>query len=110
MAKKMFLNRQRTTPNAQVPSVSREELESEVAYFSGNNPVSGITEQPHFMIMDETSKHFPKFNATGRTLLIKFRPPGEGQEPIAYLKECVTSLNNFIVDDVRDRDFVGLRI
>ena len=64
MAKKMFLNRERNTPKAQVPSISREEPESEVATSSGNNLVSGIPEQLPFLIFDETSKPFPKFNAS----------------------------------------------
>ena len=62
------------------------------------------------MILDETSKPFPKFNTTGRSLLIKFRSPGEEQEPTAYLKECITALTNYLVKEVNDRDLVGLRI
>jgi len=54
-------------------------------------------------------KSFPKFNATGRSLLIKFNSPGEEQEPTAYLKECIT-LTDYLVDEVPDRDLVGLRI
>jgi hypothetical protein len=42
--------------------------------------------------------------------LIKFRPPSEDAEPTVYLKECITALTNYLVDDVRDRDLVGLRI
>ena len=60
--------------------------------------------------MDETSKSFPKFNATGHGLLITFRSPGEEQEQTAYLKERITALTNYLVHDVRDRDLVGLRI
>jgi hypothetical protein len=62
------------------------------------------------VILDETSKPFPKFNTTGRSLLIKFRSPGEEQEPTAYLKECITALTNYLVKEVNDRDLVGLRI
>ena len=80
IAKKMFLNRERAKPNALVPSINREDPESEVASSSRNNPVSAIREKLTFMISDETTKSFPKFNATGRRLLIKFRTPGEGQE------------------------------
>jgi len=36
--------------------------------------------------------------------------PGEEEEPTAYFKECITSLNKSLVDDVRDRNLVGLRI
>ena len=42
--------------------------------------------------------------------MITFRPPGEGQEPRAYVKECINTLTNSLVDDVRFRVFVGLRI
>jgi hypothetical protein len=35
---------------------------------------------------------------------------GEEQEPAAYLKECITALTNYLVDEVADRDLVGLRI
>ena len=110
MAKKMFLNRERATPTAQAPSISREEKESVVGSSSRNNHVSEIREQLPFMILDETSNFFPKFNASGRSLLIRFRPPGEGQEPATYLKECITALINYLVDDVHDRDLVGLTI
>ena len=109
MAKKLFLNRERATPIAEVPSIRSEEPESEVASCSGNNIVSGIREQLPFFFLDEASKS-PKFNATGRSLLIKFRPTGEGHEPTTYLKECITALTNYLFDDVRHRDMVGLRI
>ena len=58
MAKKMFLKRERATPNAQVPSISREESEAEVGSSSRDNPVSVIHEQLPFMILVETSKFF----------------------------------------------------
>jgi hypothetical protein len=63
-----------------------------------------------FMILDETTKSFPKFNATGRSLLIKFNSRGEEQEPTSYLRECITGLTNYLVDRVPDRDMVGLTI
>ena len=62
------------------------------------------------MILDETSKSFPKFNATGRSLLIKFGPPTQDIEPTVYLKMCISALTNYLVNDVRVRDLVGLRI
>ena len=104
------MNRERVIPTDQVPSISREEPESEVASSSRNSPVSNISEHLPFLILDETSKSFLKFNATGRSLLIKFRPPAEHVEPNVYLKECITALNNYLVNDVRDSDLVGLRI
>ena len=76
MAEKKFLNGERAIANAQVPSVSREEPESEIASSSGNSPLSEIREQLPFLILDETMKSFPKFNSTGRGFLIKFRPLG----------------------------------
>jgi len=60
-----------------------------------------------FRILDE--KSFPKFNTTGRSLLIKFLL-GEEQDPTTYLEECITVLTNYVVDKVPDRDLVGLRI
>jgi hypothetical protein len=60
MAKKMFLKRERATPNAQAPCISREEPEAEVASSRRNNPVSEIREQQPFVILDETSKSFKK--------------------------------------------------
>jgi hypothetical protein len=72
--------------------------------------VSEISEHLPFLILDETSKPFPKFHATGRSLLIKFRPSAEDVERILYLKECISALTNYLVKDVRDRYLVGLRI
>jgi hypothetical protein len=42
--------------------------------------------------------------------LIKFISPGEEQEPTSYLQECITRLTNYLVDQVPDRDTVGLTI
>jgi len=47
---------------------------------------------------------------TGRSFLIKFRPPSEEREPTVYFKEYITELNNYLVDDVRDRYLVRQRI
>ena len=69
-----------------------------------------MSEQLHFLILEETSKSFPKVNATRRSLLIKFRTPGEEQNPTTYLWECITALTNYLVHDVPGRDLVGLRI
>jgi len=63
-----------------------------------------------FKILDETSKSFRKFNATGRSLLIKFSSPGKDQDRTTYLKERITALTNYLVDKVPDKDLVGLRI
>jgi len=82
-------------PTAQAPSVSREEPLSEVAYTSRNSPMSEIIEQLPFLILDETSKSFPKLSVRGRSLLIKFRPPAEDVETTVYLKECITGLTNY---------------
>jgi len=60
--------------------------------------------------LDEKAKSFPKFNATGRSLLIKFNTPGEEPDPITYLKECITALTNYLLEDVPGRDMVGLKI
>jgi len=51
-----------------------------------------------------------KFNATGRRLLIKFGPPSKEYDPVVYIKERITALTNYLIDDMRDRNLVGLRI
>ena len=104
------MNRERVIHTDQVPSISREEPESEAASSSRNSPVSNISEHLPFLILDETSKSFPNFNETGRSLLIKLRSPAEHVKRNVYLKECITALNNYLVNDVRDSDLVGLRI
>jgi len=103
MAEKVFLNRERAIATAEYPSICRADIPSTTR----NIPVS---EQLLFRIFDQTSKSFPKFNATRRSLLIKFNSPSEEQNPDTYLKECITSLTNYLVDDVPGRDLVGLKI
>jgi len=67
MTKRMFSNRQRAIPTA----LNRDE--EEIAPSSSRNSlVSETTEQLLFKILDETSKSFRNYNATGRSLLIKF--------------------------------------
>ena len=61
-------------------------------------------------ILDQTSKSFLKLIATGRSLLIKFNSPDAEQNSATYLKECITALMNYLVDDVPGRELVGLRI
>ena len=60
--------------------------------------------------MDGSSKTLPNFNTIGRSLLIKFKFRVEDQKPAAYLKKCITALRDYLVNEVADRDFVGVRI
>jgi hypothetical protein len=85
MVKKIFLDRQRAIPTAEVHPVSTGRTESEAGKSDRSTPVSGTADDLPFMILDEATKSFPKFNATGRSLLIKFNFPGEEQEPTSYL-------------------------
>jgi hypothetical protein len=78
--------------------------------FSRISAESEANIQLPFRILDETSKQFPKFNTTGRSLLIKINYPNEKQEPMTYLKECITALTDYLVREVPDRDMVGLSI
>ena len=110
MAQKIFLNRQKANPTTQVPTISRKHTDPAIASSSKNILGSGTSVQLPFRILDETTKSFPKFNETGRSLLIKFDYPGEEQEPTAYLRECITSLTNYLVSEVSGRNLVGLRI
>ena len=77
---------------------------------SRNNSGSETTKELPFLILDETSKSFPKFNTTGRSLIILFKLPGQEREPATYLKECITALTNYLLDAVADRYLVGVRI
>jgi hypothetical protein len=72
--------------------------------------VSETIKQLPFKILVETSKSFPKFNATGRSLLSKFNNPDEELNPTTYRKGCITTLIEYLVDKVPGRDLVGLRI
>jgi hypothetical protein len=111
MAKKLFLNRERAIPFVQVPHVRKDELDTDIASSSvWNSSVAETAVQLPFQILDEISKSFPKFNTTGGSMLIRFRTPGEEQEPTAYLKECITVLTNYLMNEVPDRDLMGLRI
>jgi hypothetical protein len=84
-------------PTARVPSLSSGRAESATASTNRNSLVFYTTVQLPFKILDETSKSFPKFKATGRSMLIKFNSPGEQQELTAYLKECITTLTNYLL-------------
>ena len=111
MTKKLFLNRERAIPFVQVPLVRREELDTEIASSSvWNSSVAETAVQLPFQFLDEASKFFPKFNMTSGSMLIKFKTPGQEQVPTAYLKECITVLTNYLMNEVPDRDLMGLRI
>jgi hypothetical protein len=43
-------------------------------------------------------------------MLINYNSPGEEQDPVGHLKECITALTNYLVGEVPGRDLVGLRI
>jgi hypothetical protein len=104
MAKKLILNRSRAMEAALNRDDNVAPLSSRISTESEANI------QLPFRILDETSKQFPKFNTTGRSLLIKFNNPGEEQEPMTYLKESITALTDYLVREVPDRDMVGLSI
>jgi hypothetical protein len=74
MAKKMFMNRQRAFPTSEVPSLTEGRTEPEASSPDINNPALETAVELPFEILDETSKSYPKFNSTGRSLLIKFNP------------------------------------
>ena len=99
----MFLNRQRDILTTKVPSVSRKHTESLIVSYIRSILGSGTSELLAFRILDETSKSFPKLNATGRSLLIKFNSPGEEQARTAYLREYITAVTSYLVSDVSGR-------
>jgi hypothetical protein len=87
-----------------------EQTEPETVLPDRTSPKHEISDELPFQILDETSKSFPKFNTTGRSLLIKFNSPSEEQDPTTYLRECINGLTNYLVDEVPNRDLVGLTI
>jgi hypothetical protein len=104
-------NRERTIPAAELPSVGRDYRDLGVAFSYGRNSlVTETAVQLPFIILDKPSKSFPKYNATGRSMIINLNSPGEEHEPTTYLKECITALTNYLVNEVADRDLVGQRI
>jgi hypothetical protein len=40
---------------------------------------------------------------------VNFNSLCEEQEPTAHLKECLTALTNYLVDEIPGRNFLGLR-
>lgn len=68
MAEKVFLNRKRAIPIAETHSISREDIPSTTRNIA-------VSEKLLFRIWYQTSKSFPKFNATGYDFLIKFNSP-----------------------------------
>jgi len=73
MAKKLILNRTRAIPTTEVPSVSREDI----APSTSRNISASETAKQLPLRFWMRLKSFPKFNTTGRSLLIKFNPLGE---------------------------------
>jgi len=71
MAKKLFLNMERGIPTVQLPSISRQEPDSELPTSGRKCLVSEKTKLLRFLILDEISKSFPKVNAPGRSMIIK---------------------------------------
>jgi len=55
-----------------IPTALNRDEEEIAPSSSRSSPVSETTEQLPFNILDEAFKAFRKYNATGRTLLIKF--------------------------------------
>jgi len=93
MATKKILKRASVITTIEAPCVSREE---KAPSSSRNIAASETAELLPFKILDETSKTFPKFNATGRSLLIKFNFRGE-QDPTTYFMEYITAVTNYVV-------------
>ena len=69
-----------------------------------------MSEQLPFLVLEEALRSFPKFNATGCSLIITFRASSEEQDPTTYLKACKRAIKDYLVDNVPGRDLVGLRI
>jgi hypothetical protein len=60
-----------------------------------------------FRNLDECSKTFRKFNTTGRSLLVKFEAVPENTKTVKHLEQCVTSLTEYLIKHIPDRDLIG---
>jgi ABC-type transporter Mla MlaB component len=86
---KMFLNRAMAISTA----LNKDEV---IAIFSSRSSlVPETTEQLHIIILEQTTISVQKFNTTGLSLLLKFKSPGEKQEP-RYISRNVIALTNYI--------------
>ena len=60
-------------PATLVPAISSSHMEPAIESPNRNILESGTSVELPFTILNETTKFFPKFNATRRSLLIKFK-------------------------------------
>jgi hypothetical protein len=98
------------TPISLSPQPSVSTVRDSVPASIRSTPVSEEAVELPFDIIDKTSKTFPKFNTTGRSLLIKFKSPTNEQDPASYFSECIGSLTNYLVGEIPGSDLVGLSI
>lgn len=95
MAEKVFLNRKRAIPIAETHSISREDIPSTTRNIA-------VSEKLLFRIWYQTSKSFPKFNATGYVFLIKFNSPLWRAKP-SYPSEGI----HYSIDNIPSGWFTG---
>jgi hypothetical protein len=75
-----MLTRQKDIHTSPMPAISKNRTQSRITSSNRNTLGPEMAVQLPYRILEVTTKTFPKFNATGRSLLIKFNFSGEEQE------------------------------
>jgi hypothetical protein len=69
-------------------------------------------EPPRFLIEDEHTRRYGRFNAVGTQLTAKTLPPSDGADtdPMSHFIASVTDLFEYALRDFRESDMVGITI
>jgi hypothetical protein len=67
---------------------------------------------PRFMIEEEQTRQYRRFNAQGTQLTVRLLPPpgGEDPNPMSHFLDSVTELFQRALRDLEDSDMVGITI
>ena len=63
-----------------------------------------------FEIVDTNTRQYRRFNAIGRQLTVRLRPPSDNTNPVIYFLASVNDLIEHALHDVGDSDMVGMTI
>jgi len=63
-----------------------------------------------FEIVDTNTRQYRRFNAIGRQLTVRLRPPSDNTNPVSYFLASVNDLIEHALHDVGDSDMVGMTI
>jgi hypothetical protein len=107
MAKKMFLNRYRKFAATEHPSVISEP-ERYLSFI--NNAMLRKQCSYRSLLLTTPLKLSVNLVQQFGIYLLNSNLPTSDQDLVTYLRECITALTNYLVDEVTHMDFVGLKI